>query len=299
MNPLNPLPLVSIGMPVFNGAKYIRDALDSLLNQTYSHFELLISDNASTDNTENICREYAQKDARIQYVRQANNLGAAANFQWVLNQASGAYFMWAACDDKWSEDWLNAMLGALLVTQAEMAFGRVTHIDAHGNALNHPANNATFNYAAHSLIRRTKFYLDYEGLGKANIIGCLYVIKMRSELSRMLDECISGACRFDYTLVYNSLQYGRQIEVKMPLIYKRLHDMSEGGEHSQSHRSSHWRGRTILKKAWPFFPGLIGDYLRHATPIEKVILVLLIPLKLLNAYRFGISKILSTRTNAL
>lgn len=95
-----PKPQVSIGMPVYNGAKFIREALDSLLAQTFIDFELIISDNASTDGTEAICREYAAEDQRIRYVRQAQNLGAAANFKYVLDEAVGEYFMWAAHDDR-------------------------------------------------------------------------------------------------------------------------------------------------------------------------------------------------------
>lgn len=94
-------PVVSIGMPVYNGEPFIREALDSLLDQTFTNFELIISDNASTDGTEAICREYASKDERIRYVRQTENRGALANFQFVLDEAVGEYFMWAAHDDKY------------------------------------------------------------------------------------------------------------------------------------------------------------------------------------------------------
>lgn len=100
------LPQVSIGMPVYNGATFIREALDSLLAQSFSDFELIISDNASTDGTEIICREYAEKDERIRYVRQAENLGPTANFKFVLDEAVGEYFMWAAHDDRRGKDFL-------------------------------------------------------------------------------------------------------------------------------------------------------------------------------------------------
>jgi len=99
-------PKVSVGMPVFNGEKFIREALDSLLAQTFTDFELIISDNASTDKTEAICRKYAIKDKRIRYVRQSKNRGGVNNFKWVLDAAVGEYFMWAACDDKWSKTYL-------------------------------------------------------------------------------------------------------------------------------------------------------------------------------------------------
>ena len=102
-----PSPTVSIGMPVYNGEKYIREALDSLLAQIFTNFELIISDNASTDNTEAICREYAARDPRIRHVRQSESRGATANFQPVLDKARGAYFMWAAADNRWDGAWLG------------------------------------------------------------------------------------------------------------------------------------------------------------------------------------------------
>lgn len=105
---------VSVGMPVYNGEKYIRDALNTLLQQTFADFELIISDNASSDQTEAICREYAQRDARIIYFQQKENLGAAANFQFVLDRAQADLFMWAAYDDEWAKDYLmdaTALLG--------------------------------------------------------------------------------------------------------------------------------------------------------------------------------------------
>ena len=74
-------PPVSIGMPVFNGEKYIVEALDSVLDQTYSEFELIISDNASDDRTPEICQEFARKDPRVRYFRQPANVGGAAELQ--------------------------------------------------------------------------------------------------------------------------------------------------------------------------------------------------------------------------
>lgn len=107
MSEILAIPKISIGMPVYNGEQYIKSALDSLLGQTFSDFELIISDNASTDETERICREYAGQDQRIRYLRQPTNLGAEANFQYVLDEARSEYFMWAACDDIRSQDFVE------------------------------------------------------------------------------------------------------------------------------------------------------------------------------------------------
>jgi glycosyltransferase involved in cell wall biosynthesis len=94
-------------MPVFNGEKHIQETLDSLLAQTFTDFELIISDNASLDRTEAICRKYAETDSRIRYIRQPENRGAAANFLYVLYESKGEYFMWAAADDVRSNDFLE------------------------------------------------------------------------------------------------------------------------------------------------------------------------------------------------
>lgn len=90
---------VSIGMPVYNGEPYLAAALDSLLCQTYTDFELIISDNASTDRTEAICKQYAAQDARIRYYRNSTNIGATRNYNLLVEMARGQYFKWAAHDD--------------------------------------------------------------------------------------------------------------------------------------------------------------------------------------------------------
>lgn len=104
------VPAVSIGMPIYNGAQYLSDALDLILKQTYSNFELIISDNASTDKTEDICRKFTVRDSRIKYFRQPKNLGAVKNFVFVLEQSKFKYFMWAAADDKKSLNFLEKNL---------------------------------------------------------------------------------------------------------------------------------------------------------------------------------------------
>ena len=100
-------PKLSIGLIVFNGEKFIANAITSLLNQTFNDFELFISDNASTDSTQKICKEFAKNDKRIIYFRQLENHGADWNFRFVLNKASGEYFMWAAADDIWDSTFVE------------------------------------------------------------------------------------------------------------------------------------------------------------------------------------------------
>jgi len=92
-------PLVTIGVPVFNGEQYLREALDSALAQDYDPLEIVIADNASCDDTPNICRAYAQRDRRVRYLRNPENLGGTQNFARVLAEARGKYFTWLAHDD--------------------------------------------------------------------------------------------------------------------------------------------------------------------------------------------------------
>jgi glycosyltransferase involved in cell wall biosynthesis len=92
-------PRVSIGLIVFNGERFLEETLDSLLVQTYPDFELIISDNASTDRTGEIARAYAAKDGRIRYHRNEKNLGVAGNHNRAFALAQGEYFKWATADD--------------------------------------------------------------------------------------------------------------------------------------------------------------------------------------------------------
>lgn len=106
-------PRVSIGMPVYNGENFIRDALDSLLAQTYKDFELIISDNASTDLTEEICQKYAIKDQRIRYYRNKENIGPTRNYNQAFELSRGEYFKWAAHDDVCAPRFLERCVEAL------------------------------------------------------------------------------------------------------------------------------------------------------------------------------------------
>lgn len=106
-------PHLSIGLPIYNGEKYLTAALDALLGQTFEDFELIISDNASTDSSSDICRRYAQQDSRIRYIRQPANIGMAPNHNFVLGQARGALFKWASDDDLYAPSLLERCVGAL------------------------------------------------------------------------------------------------------------------------------------------------------------------------------------------
>src|SRR5262245_582217 len=97
---------VNVGLPVYNGEKYLPNALSRLLEQDFEDFELIVSDNASTDGTQEICRSFAEKDRRVRYFRNETNIGLAANHNRTFELSQGELFKWAAHDD----DFPRAML---------------------------------------------------------------------------------------------------------------------------------------------------------------------------------------------
>lgn len=107
------LPLVSIGVPLYNEAKHLREALESLLGQSYTHTEMLISDNGSTDETEAICREYMAKDPHISYLRHPANIGQHENFNCLPRRSGGTYFFWASGHDRWEKTFIEDCIRVL------------------------------------------------------------------------------------------------------------------------------------------------------------------------------------------
>ena len=109
-------------MPVYNASELINQAIDSLLAQDMSDFELIISDNASTDNTYEICQNYANNDKRIKLYRNDTNIGALGNFDRVAQLAQGQFFMWACHDDLWEPTFISKCLNAIQDTKAVLAY---------------------------------------------------------------------------------------------------------------------------------------------------------------------------------
>jgi len=134
-------PLVSIGLPVYNAENHLTEALDSLLGQDYANLELIISDNASSDGTEAICRSYAQRDARVYYHRTEINMGAIWNFNRVFELATGEYFMWAAHDDLRDPRYVSACVDAMRSRpDAVMCCTEIQFIDERGKSIEVPAH---------------------------------------------------------------------------------------------------------------------------------------------------------------
>jgi glycosyltransferase involved in cell wall biosynthesis len=129
-------PSLSIGLFVYNGEPFLRATLDSILGQTFKDFELIISDNASTDATQEICESYARSDSRIRYSRSDANMGAGWNIRRVFTLATGKYFKWAACDDLYEPTFLEKCVNALEADSSfVLAHSKTRIIDERGASL--------------------------------------------------------------------------------------------------------------------------------------------------------------------
>ena len=133
---------MSIGLPVYNGGRYLPSTLDSILAQDFTDFELIVSDNASTDRTGEICRDYARRDARIRYFRNERNLGAGPNYDGCFHKARGTYFKWAAHDDCLAPTYLSKAVAALdAAPEAVLCTAGITEIGPNDEVLRTYANS--------------------------------------------------------------------------------------------------------------------------------------------------------------
>ena len=166
-------PKISIGLPVYNGAKTIEKCINSLLSQTFQDFELIISDNASDDNTSKICKEFYSNDSRIKYFRQKKNIGGGPNFEFVLEQASGEYFMWIGADD-----WITSKFLEVNVTflDSNLNFVSSTSPNFYDGEENNPNKYVVFNLKGALKVRLANF------LQNAWISHGIFYSLMRTEI---------------------------------------------------------------------------------------------------------------------
>lgn len=182
------MPTISIGLPVYNGGDHLKTCLESLLAQSFQDFEVFISDNSSTDNTQQICEHFAGIDSRITYVRQPDNIGAASNFRFVFERTSSPLFKWMAHDDWIDDDWLSQLVPAAIKEQA-IVFGHLQMITYQGEMMAHQANGRAMQYAGSPLWRQLAYAIEPANLGKANVI---YGIFPRHVVTNKSFEIFSG-----------------------------------------------------------------------------------------------------------
>ena len=178
-------PRVSLGLPVFNGEQYLAETLESVLAQTYLDFELIISDNASTDQTEEICRDYQSRDDRIRYSRNAENLGSARNFNRTFDLARGAYFAWIGYDDPIAPTYVEKCVEVLeRDREVVLCFARTLPIDAAGDPYRVGtllARNYVFRPQLNSARPHVRFF---HAVARAHPQGAIYGLIRRSVLQQ-------------------------------------------------------------------------------------------------------------------
>lgn len=122
--------LVSLGLPVFNGERYLSKAFESLLGQTHEHLELVVSDNCSQDSTSDICAEWVKRDGRVRYFRQSSNVGAPENWNFVARQAKGEFFKWASVSDRCAPEFVEVCLRSMQASDdIVLCFSRTRYLD--------------------------------------------------------------------------------------------------------------------------------------------------------------------------
>ncbi len=212
----NTLPKVTIGLPVFNGEDYIELALQSLLSQTFTDFELIISDNGSQDATPDICARYAELDPRVTYFREEENRGAAWNYNRLVAEARGEYFKWASHDDLCAPDFLLRCMQAMDSSpDCVLCFTHSCFIDADGDdiGLYYDRLNISQTYP-HQRIRRLARALRYCN----SIFGLIRLYELKKT------NLIGGYLSSDITLLTELALLGKFCQVEEFCFYRRKHE---------------------------------------------------------------------------
>jgi len=223
---------VTIGLPIYNGKNYLVETIESILAQTYTDFELVISDNASTDETEGICREYVAKDERIRYFRNNVNLGAAANYNRAFELGRGLYFKWAAHDDLLAPTFLERCVEALdNDPDVVLAYARAKAIDAKGGIVEHIPGKRFFD----SPIPRKRFYEFV--LDPAPVVA-VFGLMRRDVLSRT--RLIGKYSGSDRPLLSEMSLLGKFFEVPEFLFFYRFHEEQSWGGNKSAQAQQAW-----------------------------------------------------------
>lgn len=209
------VPVASIGLPVYNGERFLSQTLDSILSQTFTDFELIISDNASVDGSNAIAESYARRDDRIRVVRNECNRGAAWNYKHVLDLARGRYFRWAPADDLFAPESLACCVQVLdQHSEAVLCYPKTTLIDAQGQVLQPYEDNLDLRQA--SPVERYKAAVKQIGL--TNVIYGL----MRTSVLRQT-RLIGSFPGADVVFVTELALFGQFHEIDQRFFFRRMH----------------------------------------------------------------------------
>jgi len=249
-------PKVSIGLPVYNGERYLEAAVNSILDQSYDDFELIISDNASGDATPDICRYYLERDKRIRFVQNEKNLGATWNFNRVLHLSTGEYFKWASYDDLCATDFIGKCVEVLdRFPDVTLCYTKIADIDETGEILKIKSSNPcncsdNLQERFHSLIRMDYTCEQIFGLIRSNVLKKTKLIGAYSDTDRVL---LSELCL-----------YGRFYEIQEALFFHRIHSQSSVKLFRGRHERTAWFD--------PFYSGImVFPYWRQLKEYVSVI----------------------------
>lgn len=223
-------PWVSIGLPVYNGEKYLGEAIESVLKQTHANFELIIVDNASTDSTESISKTYADSDERIRYIRHPHNIGGAANFAFAARSAKFGIFTWLAHDDRLEPGYLEETV-SIMHENPDVALVSTDFaiIDKDGMTLE--TQRLT---AIREEIPWSQRFLKFYRYDISNLFLCIYGV-MRTEVAIAAIDAISQNVRLRFVngieIPFLARVATKGEIVSIPFLYRswRLHDLSAFG----------------------------------------------------------------------
>lgn len=212
--PQTEVPCVSIGLPVFNGEKYLEQSIQSILSQTYQDFELIISDNASTDSTAEICQKYAALDPRVHYSRNSTNIGGASNHNLTFRLSRGKYFRWAAHDDMLAPELIKKCV-EILDSNSSVVLCHTAYfeIDEHNNHIKTVSRSNGTSPKPHERFGNIA--------GSQDFLEEIYGL-IRSEALRKTRLQLNYTAS-DRTLMCELSLYGRFQDIPEPLFYKRFH----------------------------------------------------------------------------
>lgn len=236
-------PRVGIGVPVHNGARYLRAALESILAQSYQNLQVVISDNASTDETGSICERFAAADRRIEYRRLSRNIGAAANFNHCFAAARGKYFKWAAHDDLIDPSFIRRCVDELERSpEAVLCHAQVRMIGPDGRPLS-TYDPASLGTSSCDPIRRLR--------GRLRTSWCKEVFGLIRREALEGSSLIGGYPASDEVLLAELALRGRFIIIPEPLFSNREHD-------ARSTRGARLHHFSIERQRW-FAPERAGS----------------------------------------
>jgi glycosyltransferase involved in cell wall biosynthesis len=259
--------LVTIGVPVYNGARYLRQCVDSLLSQTFGDFVLLISDNASTDGTREIAESYVKLDARVRYYRHSSNVGMYGNYEHLMRSADTRYLKIANADDFWAPTMIADAVSRL-ESDASIAlcYPLMTKVDADGRP------TEQYDYRLH-LVEDDPAVRFRRVLTEIRLINHLTGVIRTEAIRRTLP--IPRITGFDRTLVAELSLYGKIFQLDEYHYFRRFHEQASSHlRGSEAHQVAYVlpAGAKALRfEAWRNHLGLLRRVARSPLhPVSKV-----------------------------